>query len=239
MKNSFLKGAAGLIALALLLVGAHTPAEAQWRSGPAGRGYFAVGAQGLDVSELNARFTAADYPAVDDRLLSLGGGGLVSRGRLLMGGEGHGVIGPRHSAQNDDLSVRVAGGYGMFVLGYALHRQGGLDVFPHIGLGGGGLSITIDERSAPTFDDVLENPRRGARIGSGQFLLNAGLGLDYTFRGQSRRARRGGPVVGVRAGYMYAPMTAEWVTGTGTLPGGPDAGFTGPYLRLVIGGGGR
>ena len=190
-----------------------------------------------DGGELNDRFAASGYPDADDRLLALGGGGLVSRGRLLIGGEGHGVIGPRRGAMDDDLSVRVGGGYGMFLLGYAVHREGGLDLFPLVGIGGGGLAVSIDERSAPTFDEILDNPRRGAQLASGQLLLNAGLGLDYTFRGESRR--RGGPMVGIRGGYMFAPMTAEWVTGDGTLTGGPDAGFKGPYLRVVIGGGRR
>src|SRR5690606_24379633 len=174
---------------------------AQRRSQGAGRGYFMVGVQRLDVGELNDRFAGAGYPSADRRYLSLGGGGLGSRGRLLIGGEGHGLIGPRRSSLDDAFSVRAGGGYGMFLLGYAAHRQGGLDVYPLIGFGAGGLSVEIEERSAPTFDEVLEDPRRGVRLNSGQFLVDAGLGIDYLFRTRpGTRAR--GPAVGVRFAYV-------------------------------------
>jgi opacity protein-like surface antigen len=227
------------LVLTLLALGT-LPAHAQRRrpvverSDHGGRGFFMIGAQQLDLDELNERLGDAGHPDFDDVALTLGGGGFFRRGRLILGGEGHGVIGSSETTADGDLRTGLAGGYGLLNLGFAVVEHSGLLVYPLVGVGGGGMSLSIDERSTPSFDDILDDPRRGVRLNQAQFLLSAGVGVDQLFGGG-----RGGIAVGLRAGWTFAPLDSEWSFSRNDVADGPEGGFDGGFIRLSVGGGRR
>ena len=49
---------------------------------------------------------------------------------------------------------------------------------------------------------------------------------------------KGGMVLGVRAGYTFSPFKGDWNMDDLEISGAPETGITGPYIRLMIGGGG-
>jgi len=101
---------------------------------------------------------------------------------------------------------------------------------------GGGSTLTFAQIGAETFDDVLANPNRGATLVQASLLLQIGVGIEV--RG-GRAVARGGSFVGLRAGFVVAPVSGDWVFDEGDdLRGGPSASPSGPYLRIVVGGGG-
>jgi len=70
-------------------------------------------------------------------------------------------------------------------------------------------------------------------------LLNVAVGMDYLISfGQDRDGGRGGFLLGIRAGYMISPFQGDWSMGELEVAGGPDLGLTGPYVRVMFGGGG-
>lgn len=201
-----------------------------------GRGFFMIGAQWLDLDELNDRLVAAGYPEAEESFVTLGGGGYMMRNRFLVGGEGHGALSTSGSTSAGQFRTTVGGGYGMFNVGYAVWAYGGTLVYPMVGVGGGGLLVNIEERSSPDFDDVLDDPRRGVNLSNSQFLVSVALGVDHVFGGFGNR---GGLGVGIRGGWIFAPVEGDWMFGRNDVAGGPDAGFTGPFVRVSIGGGSR
>ncbi|CAM3514340.1 hypothetical protein [Salinibacter ruber] len=198
-----------------------------------GAGFFAVGTQFTDLAPLNDRLGGAGYPTFASEMVSLGGGGYgVVANRLMLGGEGHGLLTADGSFQGRNVSV--GGGYGLFNLGYLFRPASGLRVYPLLGLGGGGLQLDIENAgTADDFDDVLDNPNRSASVGQASFLVSLGGGLEYQFGtpGEGRTAR-----LGLRAGYMVSALRSDWQLGDSALAGGPDASMQGPFLRLTIGG---
>jgi opacity protein-like surface antigen len=243
------KAVMAALAAAALLVQQAVPAEAQRTRRPVvvevhqdrgsarhgGRGFFMIGAQWLDLDELNGRLVDAGYDEVDETFVTLGGGGYLIRNSFLIGGEGHGALSTSGSTTGNQFRTTVGGGYGMLNVGYAVFAEGGTLVYPMVGLGGGGLLVNIEERSTPDFDDVLDDPRRGVNLTNSQLLASVGLGIDHVFGGFGR----GGLGVGLRAGWLFAPVEGDWAFGRSDVAGGPDAGFTGPFVRLSIGGGSR
>ncbi len=198
-----------------------------------GAGFFAVGTQFTDLAPLNDRLSGAGYPTFASEMVSLGGGGYgVVANRLMLGGEGHGLLTADGSFRGRNVSV--GGGYGLFNLGYLFRPASGLRVYPLLGLGAGGLQLDIkNEGTADTFDDVLNDPSRSASVGQASVLVSLGGGLEYQFGtpGEGRTAR-----LGVRAGYMISALSSDWQLGNSSLAGGPDASMQGPFLRLTIGG---
>jgi hypothetical protein len=207
-----------------------------------GAGYFMIGSNWLDMDELNSRLRDNGYTEFSDSYLSLGGGGHgIVRGRYLIGGEGHGMLGRTEQSTIGvvDYGTKFSAGYGFFDVGVVAIKSGGFNVYPLLGLGGGGVSLNITQTEIGSFDDILENPDRSSRLTTWGFLINLGLGIDYLAVLGDNEQGEGGIVIGMRTGYIFSPFDGDWNFEGETLPGGPDLGLTGAYLRLTIGGGGR
>jgi hypothetical protein len=116
-------------------------------------------------------------------------------------------------------------------------------VYPLVGVGGGGVQRKIAEGGVLNFDQVLANVPRSARVTKGAFLAQVGTGADRLFvlrtRERNGRHEEGGLVLGVRAGYVFAPAQGQWVLEGTRVGNGPDVGLSGPYVHFMIGGGGR
>lgn len=104
-------------------------------------------------------------------------------------------------------------------------------------LGAGSITLNITDRRAATFKDVLNDPGRSARLSTSGFLLNLGLGAEKFIGLGSGGRGEGGLVIGVRAGYTFAPVKGGWELEKMEIAGGPGTAFAGPYTRLIIGAG--
>lgn len=241
----------GAMLALLLLTSLAQPAWAQRRGARdrgepdreeiAGRGFFQAGYIGLDMDDLNASLVGAGYPSLDGTFLTLGGGGYGHHGRFLIGGEGHGLLGSEETTVGGARQLDPSGGYGLFRLGYMAFSRSGLDVFPVFGIGGGGMSLKISERSAPTFDDVLADPERSSTLSTGMFLLDLSLAVHYRVRVErSDEGDGGGLLLGLQTGYTFAPGDPSWdLDEINSVAGGPDLQIEGFYIRLSLGGWGE
>ena len=109
---------------------------------------------------------------------------------------------------------------------------------PLLGLGGGGLQLEILEHGVPSFDDVLRDPGRSSRLSTSAFLVDVGASVDFMLTTRQMGSARGGPVFGLRAGYVFAPYKGDWRLESNDVIGGPEVGLTGAYVRLLLGAGG-
>lgn len=200
-----------------------------------GAGYFAIGTNVIGIDALNDRLDAFGYPTFGSAFLSLGGGGYgIVGGRVLLGGEGHGLIRPSQSVGGRDVSI--GGGYGLATLGYLAVAQSNWRVYPQVGLGAGGFTVDIESAGTATeLDEVLDDPNRRAELTRGSLLVSLALNATYAF---SSSEEEGGFRIGLQAGYLLAPYSSDWQLDEDALADGPDAGFDGPFIRLLIGGGG-
>lgn len=235
--------------LAALALSHAVPAEAQRRTdrnrgweraphvyrGDSRASYLSVGWQRIDVDGLNGALTDAGYPAFDENALTVGAGTYTTRRGLLIGVEGHGFLVPSETTDNDEFRTRYGGGYGVLKLGTAAPATGNVVIVPAVGIGAGATTLSIQERSSPSFEEVLDDPRRGVRMTQGGLVLDASVGLEYRFR--PSRPGRGGMLLGVTAGYTATPALGDWKIEEGNdVSGGPDAGIEGFYLRGSLGG---
>ena len=228
------KGAA--LAAALLLAGTSPGIHAQEGETRAGHGYFLAGFHQLDLDELNQRLRGRGIPAFEDAFVTLGGGGHAEIGRLLLGGEGHALL--EQSETSGAYQRKLAGGLGFFDVGFVLARPERLRAYTLLGLGAGGINLKTYERQLPSFDEVLDEPRRASDVASGGVLAQLSLGADVLLRVRETPRGTGGLTLGARVGYVFAPWVSEWQLNGAEAPGGPEVGLGGPYLRISLGGGG-
>jgi hypothetical protein len=224
----------GLGALATVQAQDHDPGGSSTEAMEAqGAGFFSIGTQFTDLEPLNSRLADAGYPTFASEMVSIGGGGYgVVADRLLLGGEGHGLI--TADGTFEGRTVSVGGGYGLFTLGYLFRPTPKLRVYPQAGVGGGGLQLEIGSTGdAEEFDDILKNPSRSATVGQASFLVSLGGGLEYQF---GDPGEEGGVQLGLRAGYVISALTSDWQLDEASLANGPDATMQGPFIRLTIGG---
>jgi hypothetical protein len=97
--------------------------------------------------------------------------------------------------------------------------------------------MKIREKTSASFDEILANPGRSATLTTAGFLVHVSLGGDYLFVMHQDAGERRGLIVGFRAGYNFAPLKSDWHLDEFEIAGGPEINVTGPYVRLLIGGG--
>jgi hypothetical protein len=197
----------------------------------------------MSVDAINARTTAARYAGLSDDAVSYGASGHYAFGRALLGADVHRSTFGEEGLENgrtDDLSTMQ----GMVTAAFVVHSTRHLSVFPQLGVGLGRIEVALRDRSGgsmasasqPTFDEVAQTPGTESRLTGRHLLYSFGGGMDYLV---TRSRSRMGVVMGVRAGVLASPNRTTWTRQGQTVVAGPDGGASGPFLRVVVGVGGR
>lgn len=228
--------------LTLLVSGQSQESDVSLKSGNqntyGGFGYFMMGYHSFDLSELNNSFSASGYPELSTGSLSVGGGGHYLLKNWLIGGEGFGL--PGSKVENDTYTVSSSGGYGFFDLGYLVWKTPSFFLYPVLGIGGGGMTVNMKEKDLQTtsFGDILNNSGRETNLENGGFMLNFSVLANYMILGEKEETYSGGFVLGIKAGYILSLDGNNWYQNNEKLNQTPDSGISGPYIAIVLGGGG-
>ena len=203
-----------------------------------GMGYSVFGFSTIDISNLNTKLESKGYTALPESYFCVGGGGhSIINKRWIIGGEAYSLLGDESTGADFKASTYIFQGFANF--GYIIFSKKGLSVYPLLGLGGGSMKLTLSEKGASySFDDVLTDPKRGATLTAGGFLINLALGLDYYLKLGENEEGHGGFLLGLRAGYTLAPSKGGWGMNDVELSGSPEIAMTGPFVRIILGGGG-
>ncbi|HEV7990318.1 MAG TPA: hypothetical protein VGP25_00745 [Gemmatimonadaceae bacterium] len=233
------------LAIALTLAGTNA-ASAQNVGAGAGHPFHAIllttGMTTMSVDPLNARITSSQFASLSNDAVSYGGSGYVAVGRALLGAQAHrSTFGEEglNNGRTDDLSSAQAA----ITVGYAIISTEHVSLFPELGVGLGRIEVTLRDRSGagtasaqPTFDEIAQAPGAESTMTGRHLLYSFGGGADYLV---TRRGSSVGVVMGVRAGLAASPNRATWTRNGQAVVAGPDAGAGGPYLRVMVGLGGR
>ncbi len=199
-----------------------------------GSGWAIHGFQQLDVDALSSHLQGMGIPAPGDRFFANGGGGHGFVGSVVVGGEGMSLFG--ETGRNDRHTASMSGGYGMAKIGFLAYQTRRLFLYPSLGIGGGQISLKVTDYDA--------NPNAITELNAALFLMDISLGTEYLVELSGNEDGAGGIIVGLQAGYIMTPSKRLWDqdsdadgvdVGISTIP---KAGVEGPYLRLIIGGGG-
>jgi len=196
-----------------------------------GQGYFIIGQNTFDISNLNSALILKNYPSLSDKFLSIGGGGYGVVKKLLIGGEGIASVG--NTLTNNNYKLTSMGACGFFNLGYVIHRKNNLIIYPAIGIGGGIISLKISDTSQTTFDTILNTPQRNVELIKGAFLGKISLGSDWQIK-PSPDAKPS-LIIGCRIGYIFPFIKSEWMTEEVKLTNEPEIGFAGPFIHFTVG----
>jgi len=205
-----------------------------------GRGYCIMGTSIINIDDLNTKLKSAGYPEFSNNFFAIGGGGHGIINKVIIGGQGGSWLAGNEAVTlgGDTYNTSFIGGYGFFDIGYLAISKKGFNVYPMLGLGGGGFTLKIAQDNKPTFDELLSDPKRSVELICGGFLVNLSLGVDYTIKFAEDETGAGGLILGFQAGYMLAPFTHDWKMDSSDVSGGPEVGFNGPYVKFMFGGGG-
>lgn len=237
-----------LLATQLCLSGA---AQAQlsraWAEKESGKWYFQFGAGQMDTGELNTILGKAGYSVVTRSPLNdmsnsyisfgLGTHGVING--VLIGWELNGLTSRETTNAASTYRVTLGGGYGFVNVGYLAYSMEGLDIYPMLGIGGGGVHLRMASRRTLSFPQVVASPDQAVDLNTGGFLLNPSLGLDYMLSLSGDEKRENGVILGLRLGYVLSPLTGAWKMDQTDVVGGPQASVAGPYVRLTVGLGSR
>ncbi len=191
-----------------------------------GSGYFGAGVNWVQVSELSQRLRDAGYGELRSWMVGIGGGGMGRIRRLLIGGEGYGLLEQRAAAMGKE--ARLSGGYGFFTLGYVVAEPAGVSLALLGGIGGGSLGVSFVRDSTVGFRELLVDPAGAVELRTGGWLLQTGVVAEAVF------AR--GLLLTVRAGWILPLGWGGFEMGGRAVADPPKATLGGAYVRIGIGG---
>jgi hypothetical protein len=203
-----------------------------------------TGATTMSVDAINAVLTSSQFAGLSNDGISYGVSGYYAFGRALLGADyARTTFGEEglSNGRSDDLNAQQFLG----TASYAIVATGRLNVFPTLGVGIGRFDVTLRDRAGlaasttaqQTFAEVALTPGTETTVSGNHLLFSLGGGADYLItRGVPDHA---GVVFGVRAGVLVAPNRTTWSAGGRSVIAGPDASSGGPFLRVVVGIGGR
>jgi len=203
-----------------------------------GSGTFDIGIQTMDPDGLNDVLTPAGYGSLSGPALTIGGSGQGYVNNWVIGGEG--AFYGFGEANSPTHELELAGGYGLFTLGYIPLQGRGFLFYPSLGAGVAGTGLDIRARqSESTFAEVIgnpdDNPTREVDLGTVAPYFKLAVNLHYfPLRGEG--SKRYGPMLGLSAGYAFAPGR-PFRQGAADLAGSPDFSPGGFFLTLKLGGG--
>lgn len=234
-RNTRSFGTAGVLAVAAIFVCA-APAGAQAELLGPGAAYISAGASVLSTSALDDRLEERGYPTFGRAATVIGIGGyrLLSNGVMLGLEANPFFVGEESRDGGDDVSL--GGGFATLGVGYAFPLSRRIRVYPRVGIGAGGMTLEFEtDADTVDFDDVLDAPEPApiepdAALSRDGVVFDVGGGAEFVSGGN------GGVLLGVRAGYLFAPWDDNWdLVYQGQAVGGPDASIAGPYVRLFVG----
>lgn len=203
-----------------------------------------TGATTMKVDALNASLTGARFAGLSSDGISYGVSGHYAYGRAMLGVDysrtTFGEEGLSNGRSDDLNSMQVQA-----TVSYAIATARRLSIYPTLGVGTGKFDVTLRDRAGgsvttvtdPTFAEVAANPGSATTISGKHLVYSVGGGADYLATRAARDAF--GIVLGVRAGMLLAPNRSTWTAGGRSVIAGPDASAGGPFLRIVVGVGGR
>ncbi|CAN5364010.1 hypothetical protein BH09GEM1_BH09GEM1_26360 [soil metagenome] len=205
---------------------------------------FTSGATTMKVDGLNGMLTNAHFAGLSNDGISYGLTGYYAYGRAMLGADvSHVTYGEEglSNGRSDDLNATQL----LATASYAIVANGRVNVFPQLGIGTGRFDVTLRDRSGetattqsqPTFDEVAQSPGQSTMVSGHHLLYSVGGGADFLIA--RRSSDKLGVVFGVRGGYLVAPNRTTWTSSGHPVITGPDASAGGPFLRIVVGVGGR
>jgi len=200
-----------------------------------GMGYFTFGVTQFDFKNLNKELWLNGFPELNENIISFGGGGHFQIKRFIIGGEGQGFLASKTS--NENYSTYGTGGYGFFNFGVAIYQKNKFSSYALIGLGGGGYSIDISENGEVDFDNIMAGDFKQIHLTGGGFLMNFSVGTDFFVLGNTSDDGVGGISVGLRFGYTL-DVANSWSTENQVISNMPTSNMSGPFVKILIGGGG-
>ena len=202
-----------------------------------GFGGFSIGAQWLDISDLNASLSANGFATFNEPTLTLGFESYYAiKKRFVFGGEFQHFW---QEATNSTYVQKLNGYWGFFNFGYSVISKSaeGFHLYPMVGLGASRMRLRLTQRDVLDFSDIVTDPRRESYLTKWDFIVQVSLGIDYTFSfGMEENDGTGGLMFGIRTGYQYSVTDSGWKMSSLDISGSPGVSMSGIFVRFVVGG---
>jgi len=183
----------------------------------------------LDINSFNNSLRVNRLPALARSANSAGIWGGIFINRFWFGGEAAWQF--NASGSNDDYLLDLYGGNGMVKAGYIIIERPRFSFYPAVGVGGGGLTITV---SSPPNGSVVDNGMivPGKNLHSGYMLVDPALNADFFFGDNEGPSRL---FLGFSLGYLITPLQTSWEYGDDAMPSLRKFGPQGLYVKLKAG----
>lgn len=181
------------------------------------------------MSAFNHSLVTNKLPALETRMSAVGVTGGVFLNSWWFGGEAAWQFGANGS--NSNYTTELFGGNGMVKAGYVMVSLRQFTFYPTLGLGGGGMGITVNSATGGSvIDEGMIEP--GSNLYSSYMLVDPGINADFFF-GQDHGPSR--LLLGFSAGWLLSPFQSRWSYGNESVPSLKKFAPQGLYFKVKLG----
>lgn len=206
-----------------------------------GFGHFFTGPSNANLTKLNDYFTTIKglntSGGVNNTGSIIGGTGYGIKNNFLIGGTGYAAA--YGVSQPQDAAITLGFGGGSFNMGYIIYSKSKTFMYPYVGLGAGGIGITIENNGNT---DIVLDQRNVIASGKKSSFSYGGSYYEFGYAVKNfplnKKGEMGGFMLGLEAGVILNVYSDNWLNEEGKkVSGTPAFSPAQSYLRITIGGG--
>jgi hypothetical protein len=206
---------------------------------------FAVGYAHTDLRSLNRALSTFGYKSIDENFATVSVSWAYTINRFLLRSEA--TYTPANEVMQADHVATRFGGYSMGAgLGYVVLQTPTWRVYPFVGINAFTHQLKFEDKTPiEDMNGVVNAPHQSSSLRFSNASLDFGVQVERLTTLKNRKwdcpQNEKFMTIGLRAGYQYGPgkVYGRYNGGNNTIADAPCFSPKGPYIKLVIGFGGK
>lgn len=199
--------------------------------------YFGGGITSVNTESVNKTLSPLGYPNFPGNMTFFGAGNRSISGKIVTGVES--FVSQENKITNSQNGHRGfnSSSFNMIGdIGYLIYSNNNFRLYPMVGVGIGRSFVDIfkDEKT-PEYNDLVKDPDKGVALASTNIVGDLALGGDYVIGIGKSNPKKGGIVLGFRAGYLFTMYSTGLQFKGETVKNAPDINNNGFYIRCNVG----
>jgi hypothetical protein len=206
---------------------------------------FAVGYARNDLRSINQSLSTVGYKPLDENFMTVSASWAYTVNRFIVRSEITYTMG-NEVKQADHVATWLEGYSVGFGLGYVALRTSHWRIYPFVGINAFTHKLKFEDRSPiEDMSGVINTPHRTATLRFSNASLDFGIQVERLITLKNRKwdcpQNEKFMTLGLRMGYQYGPgkVYGRYNDGNNTVTDAPYYSPKGPYVKLVIGIGGK
>ncbi len=189
--------------------------------------HYEVGGNYFNMPSIYEKLLSKGFNKPDNIFINTGTSWYFVFKRVVLGWENSTLNSETFHSQSERETAIISGKYSLVNLGHLLFSNQRFNIYANIGIGKSLTEIFVFQDFSGGFDTLFNDPPKSVSLYMDGLAIGGNFQVDMSLYGFN---------IGAKVGYIHT-VYGQWKVWDKTVPGGPNEGIRGAYIKLLIGGG--